>query len=219
VVKEPTNDDATRNLSIVLLRLGDADAAAGDGPEAKAAFDESVDLARKRSEQLGQNSDSLSLIAGSLKAAGDGELALGQVSEALRNYSAGTDIARRLAMGPGRTDYVNTLVDMLGGYAFAKLQNREYSDALALSDEATALAPDQLWLLSNKAHALMFLGRSEQARKIYIEHVGEAVSGGEKWERTILDDFATFKKLGMNNPEMKIISSESIEYSNAKNIK
>ena len=72
-----------------------------------------------------------------------------------------------------------------------------------------ALAPDQIWLYTNRAHALMFLGRVDEAREVYLQYRGtKDVQGEKSWETVILDDFAALRKAELTNPLMDEIEKE-----------
>jgi hypothetical protein len=73
---------------------------------------------------------------------------------------------------------------------------------LETADLAIALAPDKIWLYENRAHALMFLGRLEEARALYLKYRGHKVADGKSWESDILGDFAEFQKAGLTSPLM-----------------
>jgi len=63
---------------------------------------------------------------------------------------------------------------------------------------------------TNRAHALMFLGRSKESRTLYLAHKGKPVweQDHRKWERVIADDFAEFRKAGLTHPMMANIEKE-----------
>jgi hypothetical protein len=79
----------------------------------------------------------------------------------------------------------------------------EITKALTASDRAHALLPDDLTIETNRAHALMFLGRGEEAKALYLTHKGKPISGqdGKLWERAIAEDFAEFRKTGLDAPD------------------
>jgi hypothetical protein len=60
---------------------------------------------------------------------------------------------------------------------------------------------------SNRAHALMFLGRGEDCKALYLAYKGKPVSG-QLWERGIVEDFAEFRKAGLTHPMMADIEKE-----------
>ncbi len=80
---------------------------------------------------------------------------------------------------------------------------RNFALALDVADQAIALAPDMIWISTNRAHALMFLGRAEEARSLYEKYRGKKnVLGKKSWETGILEDFAEMRKAGLTNPLM-----------------
>ena len=64
----------------------------------------------------------------------------------------------------------------LTSVAWHALFAREYTKALAVSDRAHALLPDNLLIETNRAHALMFLERSEDAQALYLAHKGKPMT-------------------------------------------
>ena len=98
----------------------------------------------------------------------------------------------------------------LGGLAWHALLARDFAGALAASERATELAPDLLWLETNKAHALLFLDRQEDARVLYLAHKGQQPTlGSDKlWEDVIEADFAAFRTAGLDHPAFDMIIRE-----------
>ena len=92
----------------------------------------------------------------------------------------------------------------IGGLAFKLLLAHDMTDALAAADQSISLAPDQIWLYTNRAHALMFLGRIDEARALYLKYRGQkdASSDAKPWETIVLGDFAEFRNAGLTNPLM-----------------
>ena len=82
---------------------------------------------------------------------------------------------------------------------FANRPNR----ALSASERAMALQPDVLWIETNRAHALLFLGRTKMAIAAYIAHKGETLPDNSKWDDAILKDFAEFRKRGLGHPHLR----------------
>jgi TPR repeat protein len=98
----------------------------------------------------------------------------------------------------------------LTSVAWHALFAREYTKALTVSDRAHALLPDNLLIETNRAHALMFLERSEDAQALYLAHKGEPMTeqDSQLWERAIAADFAEFRKVGLTHPMMVDIEKE-----------
>jgi TPR repeat protein len=95
----------------------------------------------------------------------------------------------------------------LHGVAWQALFARDFPKALGAADRAHALLPDDLAIETNRAHALMFLGRGEESKALYLAHKGEPMSDDKLWERAIAEDFAKFRKAGLTHPMMAEIES------------
>jgi hypothetical protein len=86
-----------------------------------------------------------------------------------------------------------------------------FTRALEAADQAILLAPEQTWLYSNRAHALMFLDREQEARALYLRYRGEKnvhgknAQDGKSWEMVILGDFAELRKAELTRPLMNEI--------------
>jgi len=82
---------------------------------------------------------------------------------------------------------------------------RHYAEALDAAERSiklkTSLVPE-----TNRAHALMMLGRAAEAKSIYLAHKGEPLNG-KKWEEIIADDFAKLRKAGIESPLMAEIET------------
>ncbi len=86
------------------------------------------------------------------------------------------------------------------------------SDPMALeaADAAMSVAPaTDIWIQAKRAHALLFLGRTEEARAIYTRFRGQR-SGlkDELWETTVTKDFADLRNNGRSHPLMEEIEKE-----------
>ena len=92
------------------------------------------------------------------------------------------------------------------GALFDRLVER-FDEALAHAQRALALSPQQIWIATNRAHALMFLGRADEARAVYLEHRGKPIpeQGNKPWEQVILEDFTALREAGLDHPQMKEI--------------
>jgi CHAT domain-containing protein len=89
-----------------------------------------------------------------------------------------------------------------GEVAWLALLARRPATALAASERALALAPDHIWLATNYAHALMFLGRRAAAKAVYLRYKGENVPDRGKWEAVVGADFAELREHGIANEQM-----------------
>src|SRR5262249_61816835 len=75
------------------------------------------------------------------------------------------------------------------------------------ADQAIALAPDLVWIQTNRAHALMFLGRAAEARTLYLRYRDEErVLGDKSWKTATLEDFAELRQAGLTHRLMDEIA-------------
>jgi hypothetical protein len=101
-----------------------------------------------------------------------------------------------------------TAIGKIGGVAYKFVLDRKYAIALECADQALSLAPDQTWLQGNRAYALMFLGRGDEARAIYLHYRGEQrVVGDKSWEAAVLEDFAELRQAKLTHPLMDEIQT------------
>jgi tetratricopeptide (TPR) repeat protein len=92
--------------------------------------------------------------------------------------------------------------------AWYRLFARDFKGALAASEHGIAIQPNMFELATNKAHALMFLGRAQAARALYLRYKGRALKdNGKLWEQTVLDDFKEFEEHGLKHRQMAEIKA------------
>jgi TPR repeat protein len=98
----------------------------------------------------------------------------------------------------------------LNSVAWYALFAREFTKALTVADRARALFRDDLMIETNRVHALMFVGRGEESKALYLAHKGNPLSEQDArlWERIIVEDFAEFRKAGLTHPMMADIEKE-----------
>jgi tetratricopeptide (TPR) repeat protein len=104
----------------------------------------------------------------------------------------------------------------LGNLAFDELMIGDFSGALDASTRAHGLAPDQIWIEANRAHALMFLNRLKEAKEIYLLHRDEedVGLGASNWRQGVLDDFAELRRHKLSHPLMQEIETNFVSASN-----
>jgi tetratricopeptide (TPR) repeat protein len=121
-------------------------------------------------------------------------------------YGEAHDIARVFASATERMERATTggpgikTAEALGELAWYALHVRNFDEALAAAERAATLAPDQIWLATNRAHALLFLGRIDEARALYLAHKGKRLfpDSDKPWEDVIAEDFETMRKVGLD---------------------
>jgi tetratricopeptide (TPR) repeat protein len=94
----------------------------------------------------------------------------------------------------------------LANLSWFALFAHQYAEALTAAERAIKLTPNDLVPETNRAHALMFLGRTDEARAIYLAHKGAKV-GSKTWNEVIPEDFAKLRKAGFTDPLMAEIEA------------
>jgi hypothetical protein len=82
---------------------------------------------------------------------------------------------------------LSRVAQTIGNLAYQLVLEGKFPSALEASELATALMPDVVWMQTNRAHALMFADRIEEARAIYFRYRGQKSQADKLWE----DEFAT----------------------------
>jgi tetratricopeptide (TPR) repeat protein len=87
----------------------------------------------------------------------------------------------------------------------------QFAKALAAAEQAIAGAPELTWEQIHRAHALMFLGRTDEARAIYNSNRGnnnvfDDPSNVMSWDQFVLSEFSDMRKAGLKNPLMDEIA-------------
>ncbi len=86
---------------------------------------------------------------------------------------------------------------------------KQFKAALESSERAMRFQPDLPVYATNHAHALMFLGREEDARALYRKYKGQrTMEGRGLWEEEILNDFNELEKAKLKDPLMNEIRAE-----------
>lgn len=96
---------------------------------------------------------------------------------------------------------------------FHFLMAKQFAKALAAAEQSIAATPDLIWMQIHRAHALMFLGRTDEARAIYVAHrdikgVYDNPSNDMSWDQFVLSEFGDLHKAGLKNPLMDEITKQ-----------
>jgi PQQ-dependent catabolism-associated CXXCW motif protein len=144
---------------------------------------------------------------------GDAKRASGDLDGALADYEMSVAIAKSvLATASTKADAARELegyASKAGGLAYNFLLKNDFAKALRAADESVGLAPELIWLYINRAHALMFLGRLDEARALYLQYRGRPdVQNGKSWDAVVLTDFAEMRQAGLMHPLMGEIEKQ-----------
>ena len=205
-----SNTGWQRDLSISYSKVGTVLEAQGKLDEALTAYREDLAIAERiaaadRSNILWQRDLSVSY-----NNVGDVLVAQGKLNEALKAYREGLAVIEPLAAtNRSNTQWQRDLqycIGKIGGLGDKFVLVSNFAIALEAVDQAIALAPEKAWLYTSRAHALMFLDRTDEARALYLKYRGaQKVVGDKSWEAVILEDFAEFRKAGLTHPLMQEI--------------
>jgi tetratricopeptide (TPR) repeat protein len=139
-----------------------------------------------------------------LRRIGDVLVKQGTRDEALASYQEALAIAKMLPEADktnARKSEPNSKSGEIASIAYEFELAGDFAKALEAADLAISLAPDETWIYINRAHALTFLGRVDEARTIYLQHRGEK-SFDVIWEMAVLRDFVELRKAGYMHPLM-----------------
>ena len=131
----------------------------------------------------------------------------GKLDAALKAYRDSLAIAvTQTKVHPENASWQSVLrndITQIGALSYSFVLAREYAHGLEAAEQAISLAPDMIWLHSNRAHALMFLDRTDEARALYIKYRGQKnVQGLKSWETVIVENFTAFRHAGLAHPLM-----------------
>jgi tetratricopeptide (TPR) repeat protein len=190
--------EAPEFLGYVYDRLVSVASAQADPQAALRYQRESVAQVRKTGNQpaLAQSLLALYLIEDQV---GDTKAALAAITEALT-------IARDLYQRQPDDTSRPLLVQALGNRSFALLFDRQYQPAIADAEEALALDPSQVAIITNQAHGYLLSGQFDKAQAIYRAHAQDKVND-QTFAAAVLDDFAKLRQRGIDHPDMKRIEA------------
>src|SRR5262249_27727392 len=148
-------------------KIGDARLVAGQLPEALAAYEAGLAIERRLAAGDAGNAAWQRDLLPSPVAIGNVLLKEGKLDGALQAYRDVLAIAERMTKAhPGEGYWQHALrlgVQQTGALAYRLVVARQFSLALDAVEQSITLAPDMIWLYSNRADALMFLDRTDEA--------------------------------------------------------
>jgi len=107
----------------------------------------------------------------------------------------------------GQENALKKMVSALGNQSFYRLLSSQYNEALRAANTALTLAPSKVWIRANQAHAMLFLGQTEEALAVYKKNWNLKVfdDSPELFSSAVLDDFKKFRKAGLPAEKMEMI--------------
>ena len=102
---------------------------------------------------------------------------------------------------PETQQLLDLVVVRLGVLAEQFIYRGRFATALELAQELIAVAPERHQLHAICAHAMMFLGREDDAQALYLRYRGQKI-GSESWEAAVLANFNKLRQTGRSQPLM-----------------
>jgi tetratricopeptide (TPR) repeat protein len=203
-----------RDLSISYQNVGTALLAMERYDEALAAYQQDLAIAQRFADLDKGNAEERRDLSISYIKIGDVLLASGKLEPALKAYRDSLAISARMAAadrGNAQWQYdLQYIVSQIGAIAYRFVLARDFDTALSAADQAISFLPDEIWPNVNRAHALMFLDRADEARALYLKYRRQQnVADNKSWEAVILEDFAELQKAGLTHPLMQEIEKAS----------
>jgi tetratricopeptide (TPR) repeat protein len=206
-LKDPGNTEWQHDLAYIHGRTGDVLQAQGDLAGGLAVYRDGLAIRKALALKDPGNTEWQRDLADILGTIGGVELGVGEMASALAAYEEQFALRRQLHAASATQDAKSALGDALNNLSFALLFNHRPRDALDRAHEALALDPAALLIETNRAHALLFLGRFDEAKAVYLEDKDKPLGDGRTFGDAVRDDFALFRKNGIDTPEMKTIES------------
>ena len=94
----------------------------------------------------------------------------------------------------------NAAIDNIAHLAFTFLTRGEFKKGFDAANDALPLMPSSAMLDIRRAHALMFLGKEEEARRVYLHWHCQAIGPGQRGEHVILQDLKALHQSDRVNP-------------------
>jgi tetratricopeptide (TPR) repeat protein len=211
---DPSNTLWQRDLSVSYTKVGEALTAQGKLEDALKAYRDSLAIMERLAATDPSNTRWQRDLSVYYSKVGEVLVAQGKLEAALKAYRDSLAIVERLAAtDPSNAQWQRDLpvaVNLIGGLAYKFVLDGKFVLALECADQAISLTPSQIWLYLNRAHALMFLGRDDEARAIYLRYRGEQRVLFDKpkpWQTAILEDFAELRQAKLMHPLMDEIEA------------
>ncbi len=101
------------------------------------------------------------------------------------------------------SERLTSLYNAYLGLSWYQLFTRDFAGALTSAEAGKKLNASDIHIDTNRAHALLFLGRTSEADAIYLGNSGKKMdpNSDQTWNDAILKDFDDLEKGGITSPE------------------
>jgi hypothetical protein len=90
----------------------------------------------------------------------------------------------------------SSIASAFGDFADGAVKAGDFPKALEAADLGIRFGPKEIWIRMNRAHALMFLDRTKEARAEYEKYRGTMLLFSNReilWEKAVVEDFAEYR--------------------------
>lgn len=135
------------------------------------------------------------------------EIQIGDAGAALSAASKALTILRQLYTAAPGAATKSELVGVLGDTSYVLLLDRRAQEALDRAEEALKLDPHAIVIQTNRVDALLFLGRFDEAKAIYLRYRDLRSTDSRTFAAHVRDDFSRFRSFGIEIPDRKRIEA------------
>jgi tetratricopeptide (TPR) repeat protein len=204
---DPANAGWQRDLWVSYNKIGEMLVAQDKVDEAVKSFRDGVAVGKRLAKADPTNTGWQRDLSASYNKIGEMLVAQGKLDEALNSYRDGLAITERLAAAdPTDAERWRNLqfsIGRIGDLTYSLVLAWDFARALEAADLIHSVSPGTVLLHMYRARALMFLGRTEEARTLYARYYREKnVQNWKSWVTLVLEDFAALRKAGLAHPLM-----------------
>jgi tetratricopeptide (TPR) repeat protein len=211
VTRAPENLTALQDLQWTLNKIGDyVRQRLGDRTTARKYLEEMIGIDRRLVDRQTTNKDRHRRLKDDLTKLANLLLDLSQPADAREAYGEIFAVAERW-LGVARDNFMatssdtnrNELLQAYGDAGWNAILAGRPADAVAHIDAALSINPDTPWNTVNLGHAYLFLGRYDEAIKLYnsVRDRSRSQDGKRTYAAEIKDDFGVFQRLGLTQAE------------------
>jgi len=214
---DPGNVVWQRDLAISNYNIGQVQAGLGHVDDALTAFQRGLLIEGKLAQSYPANVDVQRDLAMTYIKIGDLAKDNGKLDYALRSYGDFVAVGRRMMQArPDDPTWQGSLrfgASRISFVAYRIIMSRDFSGGLKTAEQAIALAPEVAWLNLHRAHALMFLDRTDEARALYLQYRDAKNLFGDvqkptSWAQFVAIEFGELRAAGLEHPLMAEIEKQ-----------
>lgn len=212
VINAPSNVTALQDLQWTLGKISDfVRQRLGDRAVARKYIEEMIGIDRRLVDQQLTNKDRHRRLKDDLTKLANLLLDMEQPVAAREAYGE-IYVAAERWLGVARDKFMatssdanrNELLQAYGDAGWNAILAGRPADALPHIDAALSINAETPWNTVNLGHAYLFLGRYDEAIKLYssVRDMSRSQDGKRTYAHEIRDDFGVFRRLGLTRPDM-----------------